>query len=288
LSVPNHGAQRCPECDGHAIGCPAPACDGKGELRGVPEYQSCRPCSACFGISVHGMNCKMQKYPMVHCEGCVQMTELYGSLKNIFMDNRNIPETALVIWNKLGCQEPSLVCQKLEEVRRGLCCTYLLGLKFYTRLIDEKSGDAKNPLKEPITFPDDWADFAVRLGNLTVPLRREETKKSRREKLTKEIGKARQAAIKAQQDKMAQPQITDYTPRLLRIKGTSKGNRRLVGCSLATDHDAPHGLFIFVPILMILMLIYLILGKPGKKRNSVSSSHRDLPAIRGKSTRQYY
>jgi len=47
-------------------------------------------------------------------------------------------------------------------------------------------------------------------------------------------------------------------------------NRRLA------DIEAPHGLFIFAPILMFLMLIYLILRKPAAKWNSMSSSTKDL------------
>merc|ERR1711964_194634 len=38
--------------------------------------------------------------------------------------------------------------------------------------------------------------------------------------------------------------------------------RRLVGSSLCTDEDAPHGMFIFVPILMILMLVLFMYRKP--------------------------
>merc|ERR1711900_67554 len=60
--------------------------------------------------------------------------------------------------------------------------------------------------------------------------------------------------------------------------------RRLAACSLTTDHDAPHG-FIFVPILMILMLVYVILRKSAQKWNSIRSSQTDLPATRERSTR---
>merc|ERR1711964_697088 len=38
--------------------------------------------------------------------------------------------------------------------------------------------------------------------------------------------------------------------------------RRLAGSSLCTDEDAPHGMFIFVPILMILMLVLFMYRKP--------------------------
>jgi len=62
-------------------------------------------------------------------------------------------------------------------------------------------------------------------------------------------------------------------------------DRRLAACSLTTDHDAPHGLFIFVPILMILMLVYVILRKSAQKWNSIRSSQTDLPATRERSTR---
>merc|ERR1711964_907405 len=64
--------------------------------------------------------------------------------------------------------------------------------------------------------------------------------------------------------------------------------RRLAGCSLTTDHDAPHGLFIFAPILMILMLAYLILRRPAAKWNSASFSHRDLPASTERSAAKYH
>merc|ERR1711964_882485 len=47
-------------------------------------------------------------------------------------------------------------------------------------------------------------------------------------------------------------------------------NRRLA------DLEAPHGLFIFAPILMLLMLIYLVLRKPAAKWNSTSSSSKNL------------
>merc|ERR1711900_91699 len=65
-------------------------------------------------------------------------------------------------------------------------------------------------------------------------------------------------------------------------------DRRLAACSLTTDHDTPHGLFIFVPILMILMPIYLILRKPAAKWNSASSSHRDLPASTERTAAKYH
>merc|ERR1712096_309431 len=53
------------------------------------------------------------------------------------------------------------------------------------------------------------------------------------------------------------------------------------------DLEAPHGLFIFAPILMLLMLIYLILRKPAAKWNSTSSSRSDHSATTEKSSAKY-
>jgi len=49
---------------------------------------------------------------------------------------------------------------------------------------------------------------------------------------------------------------------LHRFKQLNSTCRRLAACSLATDHDAPHGLYILVPIAVILILVVLMLGKP--------------------------
>jgi len=56
-----------------------------------------------------------------------------------------------------------------------------------------------------------------------------------------------------------------------------------IGRRLA-DREAPHGLFMFAPILMLLMLIYLILRKPAAKWNSTSYTSRDLSNTTEKST----
>merc|ERR1711964_636715 len=70
----------------------------------------------------------------------------------------------------------------------------------------------------------------------------------------------------------------EFTSVPRRRLGAPYMRRNAVGSSsLPTDHDAPHGLFIFVPILMFLILIYLILRKPAAKWNSVSSSRTDRP-----------
>merc|ERR1711964_820950 len=53
------------------------------------------------------------------------------------------------------------------------------------------------------------------------------------------------------------------------------------------DLEAPHGLFIFAPILMLLMLIYLILRKPAAKWNSTSSSRSDISATTEKPSAKY-
>merc|ERR1711964_942219 len=58
-------------------------------------------------------------------------------------------------------------------------------------------------------------------------------------------------------------------------------NRRLA------DLEAPHGLFIFAPILMLLMLVYLLLRKPAAKWNSTSSSSKDLSASTEKTSAKY-
>merc|ERR1711964_238226 len=58
-------------------------------------------------------------------------------------------------------------------------------------------------------------------------------------------------------------------------------NRRLA------DLEAPHGLFIFAPILMLLMLVYLLLRKPAAKWNSTSSSRSDHSATTEKSSAKY-
>jgi len=60
---------------------------------------------------------------------------------------------------------------------------------------------------------------------------------------------------------------------------TAEDSRRLA------DLNAPNGLFAFVPILMILMLVYVILRKSAQKWNSIRSSQTDLPATRERSTR---
>jgi len=53
------------------------------------------------------------------------------------------------------------------------------------------------------------------------------------------------------------------------------------------DIEAPHGLFIFAPILMFLMLVYLILRKPAAKWNSASSSRSDHSASTEKTSAKY-
>merc|ERR1711964_480090 len=55
--------------------------------------------------------------------------------------------------------------------------------------------------------------------------------------------------------------------------------RRLVGCGLSNDHDAPHGLFILAPILMILMMVFFMYRKP--IQNSFSGSRSAKPSYGG-------
>merc|ERR1711964_34703 len=93
-------------------------------------------------------------------------------------------------------------------------------------------------------------------------------------------------SCKDERRKVPDPAIPVITHAWDGSSGTGKysdlesGNRRL-----AEDINAPHGMFVFVPILMILMLVYFVLRKSVQKWNSARSSRSDLPATRERSTR---
>jgi len=58
--------------------------------------------------------------------------------------------------------------------------------------------------------------------------------------------------------------------------------RRLAGCGLSNDHEAPHGLFILAPILMILMMVYFMYRKPLVEiKNYLSGSRSEKPSSGG-------
>merc|ERR1711964_769282 len=51
---------------------------------------------------------------------------------------------------------------------------------------------------------------------------------------------------------------------------TGLERRRLAGCELSNDVDAPHGMFLLVPLLMILMLVFFLYRKPIRNRFTTS------------------
>merc|ERR1711964_201580 len=58
-------------------------------------------------------------------------------------------------------------------------------------------------------------------------------------------------------------------------------SRRLVGSALCTDEDVPHGMFIFAPILLILMLVLFMYRKPVQAffADKASASYKGLRFI---------
>merc|ERR1711964_55892 len=83
--------------------------------------------------------------------------------------------------------------------------------------------------------------------------------KAQVEKFNTALKKNAQAAVSRE--------ATDPTTEFQKAWG-----RRLVGCGLSNDHDAPHGLFILAPILMIMMLVFFMYRNPIQKYFSGSNS----------------
>merc|ERR1711964_182258 len=68
--------------------------------------------------------------------------------------------------------------------------------------------------------------------------------------------------------------------------------RRLAGCSVLSDHDAPSDFFILAPLLLILMLVFFMYRKPIQNYFSGSSpakpSHGGLRNIRKKAPIRHF